>query len=127
MPSVPNSGGLTSLGIVDIPTTTSPVSILKNFPAVDTLVERVTVKWSGKASSVLIQADPDNTGNIFVGSAVGMDIGTKTGLTDIIAVLTPGASLVLGSNESMNLINLFDLFLDTATNGNNAYVSFITL
>ena len=127
MPDVPASGGVVSLGTIDIPAAATAVSILKGFPDIDTSAERVTAAWSGKASSVLIQADPDNTGLIFVGNSSTFDPTTKTGLVGVLAALAPGASMVIGSNESMNLVNLADIWLDTATNGNNAFVSCIRL
>lgn len=120
MATVP--GGVpASLGKVTITTATTPESILKNFAVIDTEGERVSLAWKGKASSILIQALGTNTGLLYVGK-VDMSVSGSTG---ILAELSAGQSISIGSNDSMNLLTLGDFELDVAVSGESAWVSYI--
>lgn len=68
-------------------------------------------------TSILIEADRANTGNIFVGdSAVDSTNGTE---------LTPGGSISYQSDEPQtDEFILSDFFVDAATNGDKARVHF---
>lgn len=67
--------------------------------------------------SVLIQADPGNTGNVYVG-----DI-TVTSLNG--EVLAPGDSYIVDLDPEIEL-KLADFYVDAATSGNKVRVQYLT-
>jgi hypothetical protein len=74
---------------------------------------------SRECVQVIIQALTGNTGNIFVGDVT---VASTLGMA-----LAPGANLTLNvdanlENEWKTYLDLADIYLDTATNGNKANI-----
>jgi hypothetical protein len=72
------------------------------------------------ASSVIIQADPANTGNIYVGDV--------TVASTIAITLAPGQSITIGSDPTRGTgeeVILSDLYLDSSANSQSAHVFYL--
>jgi hypothetical protein len=73
------------------------------------------------AYAVLIQANPANTGNIFVGDST---VSSSNG-----AILEPGDFFVVEPDisEEMDEVNLSDIYIDAATNNDSVRVQYMTV
>lgn len=127
MPSIPG-GDPMILGLTTVTASGTPVSILKNFPIVDTESERIIAGFSGKVSSILFKSPNAsstlvNTGIVYIGSA-NMNIATGEGVIIDIGI---GESFLLGSNDSLNLYSLGDLYMDADNADDGLYISAVRL
>ncbi len=79
---------------------------------------------SRKCTTVLLKAASANTGNIYVGDS--------TVDSSLCHPLAPGQDLIINAdqdleNEDKTYIDLADIWVDTATNGNDIHISVIDL
>lgn len=124
MAATPGKGGLVSLGEVAVAAAGTPVSVLQNFTGLDTEAERITAGWTGKCASILIQAKSDNAGIVYVGNRSDFD-PTTGGLNGCLAELAVGASISFGPNDTMNLLNIADFWIDALNNDDAVRVTVI--
>lgn len=111
-------GNPVSLGRVNVVTPGTLVNLTANFtdllPAPEipgAVVERL-------AKSISVQADPSNTGNLFVGIA-GLTRATGVG---VFIELTPGQLFTFSQNDAPNAFDVGDFFLDANTAADGGYV-----
>lgn len=73
------------------------------------------------AYAVVVQANPANTGNIFVGDST---VSSSNGV-----ILEPGDFFVIEPDisEDLDEVNLSDIYLDAATNNDGARVQYMTV
>jgi aryl-phospho-beta-D-glucosidase BglC (GH1 family) len=94
-----------------------------NVPTAGTRVQ-ANSGTSRQATTVIIQALTSNTGNIYVGDST---VASTLGL-----MLAPGASITLNAdqdleNEDKTYIDVADIYIDAATNGNKANILVVDL
>ena len=111
-------GNPTALGLLNVAVPGTLVNLTANFtdllPTPDTpgaIVERL-------AKSISVQADPSNTGNIFVGVA-GMVRATGVG---VFIELAKGQFFTFSQNDAPNAFDVGDFFIDADTAADKAYV-----
>jgi hypothetical protein len=117
-------GNPTIMGLTVVTSAGTRVSVLKNNTDYDTEAEVQANTLMGRiaANKILIQAAKANTGNIFVGDNT---VVAATGVGTL-AELGAGESVTLDA-EGINAFSVETLFLDAATSGDGAYVSYFTL
>jgi hypothetical protein len=118
------NGPLVALGRVVVTAAGTNETIFKNKTDFDTAAERRSNAPLGrfKAAKVFVQADPGNTGNIFVG-LTGMDATDAAGPL-VLAELQPGSGFTVDA-QHMNVLNPGDFEIDAGTSGDAAYCSFL--
>ena len=110
-------GNPVALGRVNVVTPGVLVNLTVNFTDLLPTPRTPGASYERAAKSISVQADPANTGNIFVGVA-GLTRATGVG---VFIELAPGQLFTFSQNDAPNAFDVGDFFIDADTAADGGY------